>query len=457
MKKRFTIITWLFLICLLTAYGIGCWYFQDHYYYGTTIDGVVYGCLTAEETEEQMFRRNEAYELHIAGRGQLEDVLTGTEAGLVFTPREELQRILECQIVSMWPLSFLETHKYELKDSRLLDEAGFTEAMAGLSVFQEKNIHYPTNARVSEYSEELKGYDVVPESEGTLIRKKLAVPAIREALLRGVTELDLSDSEYYIGPTVRSDDETLHARADALNSYTKLTFTYDMHGVELVIDGDQIHAWLEESDGGICVNEEAVREYVMILAKLYDTYKNESPFTTAKGEIKLLNNKQYGWQLDQEAEYEALLRLLEEKTDAYRSPVWTKTGYADGPCGIGSTYVEIDLTNQHLYVVENGSVILESDIVTGHAGRGWDTPPGIFRITYKTKNKILRGPGYASPVSYWMPFNGNIGMHDATWRGKFGGTIYQRDGSHGCVNLPLAKAKEIYNFVKTNMPVVCYY
>ena len=35
-------------------------------------------------------------------------------------------------------------------------------------------------------------------------------------------------------------------------------------------------------------------------------------------------------------------------------------------------------------------------------------------------------------------------MHDATWRGKFGGQIYKTSGSHGCINLPLSFIKDFY-------------
>lgn len=85
------------------------------------------------------------------------------------------------------------------------------------------------------------------------------------------------------------------------------------------------------------------------------------------------------------------------------------------------------------------------------------TPPGVFGLTYKTKNAVLKGEDYETPVNYWMPFNGNIGMHDATWRRKFGGEVFIKNGSHGCINLPLESAKEIYSYISTGFPVVCYY
>ena len=79
---------------------------------------------------------------------------------------------------------------------------------------------------------------------------------------------------------------------------------------------------------------------------------------------------------------------------------------------------------------------MESDFVSGNLSKGWGTPAGTYPLTYKQRNAVLKGEGYRTPVDYWMPFNGGIGMHDATWRSSFGGTIYKTGGSHGCINLP---------------------
>lgn len=85
------------------------------------------------------------------------------------------------------------------------------------------------------------------------------------------------------------------------------------------------------------------------------------------------------------------------------------------------------------------------------------TPGGIYRLKYIERYAVLRGPGYAAPVDFWMPFNGGIGMHDATWRSRFGGEIYTYDGSHGCINCPYYLAEAIYDNIEAGTPVICYY
>ena len=136
-------------------------------------------------------------------------------------------------------------------------------------------------------------------------------------------------------------------------------------------------------------------------------------------------------------------------------------GYND----IGSTYIEVDMTDQHMYYYQGGSIIFDSDIVSGdirYDDRA--TPPGIFTLYYKKSPDVLRGEKkpdgtyeYETPVTYWMPFNGGIGFHDATWQDYFGGDRYTYAGSHGCINMPLDAAATLYSIIDTNVPIVCFY
>ena len=94
--------------------------------------------------------------------------------------------------------------------------------------------------------------------------------------------------------------------------------------------------------------------------------------------------------------------------------------------------------------------------MSGNVSRGHTTPAGLYSLTYKQRDAVLKGEGYASPVKYWMPFNGGVGLHDATWRSTFGGTIYKTGGSHGCINLPYSAAQKIFAQLKTGDPVLVY-
>lgn len=142
--------------------------------------------------------------------------------------------------------------------------------------------------------------------------------------------------------------------------------------------------------------------------------------------------------------------------DPQIEPVWTQEGKQFGSEDWGSDYVAVDLDNQHVYVVKDDKVVLDSDCVSGKAVVGHNTPDGIFYIFAMAKNAVLKGDGYASPVKNWMPFYHGVGFHDATWRSRFGGKIYITSGSHGCVNLPLSFATKLYDLVEVGTPVLVY-
>lgn len=111
-------------------------------------------------------------------------------------------------------------------------------------------------------------------------------------------------------------------------------------------------------------------------------------------------------------------------------------------------YIKISISKQKLWYFKNGKAIYSSSVVTGQRNRH-DTRKGTYSLRGKAKNVYLVGPDYKSFVNYWMPIYGDVGLHDATWRWNFGGSIYRYNGSHGCVNLPLRTAKYIYN----NVPI----
>ena len=140
-----------------------------------------------------------------------------------------------------------------------------------------------------------------------------------------------------------------------------------------------------------------------------------------------------------------------------REPVYEQTALYRGSDDIGNTYIEIDYTKQHMWYYKDGALQMESDFVSGNLARQNGSVDGVYKIVYKQRNATLVGEGYSSPVSYFMPFAYNIGIHDASWRDTFGGTIYKTSGSHGCINVPPAFAEQLFNAVDKGTPVVAYY
>lgn len=139
-----------------------------------------------------------------------------------------------------------------------------------------------------------------------------------------------------------------------------------------------------------------------------------------------------------------------KKTGAITKKQYRRASY--GPYNY-KKYILIDISNQTLKYYVKGKVKLKSNVVTG--GPGNRTPKGHFRLRSKSRNITLRGNGYSSYVKYWMAFIGSeYGIHDASWRSKFGGTIYKKNGSHGCPNMPRKNAAKLYKMAPIGTRVI---
>ena len=154
-------------------------------------------------------------------------------------------------------------------------------------------------------------------------------------------------------------------------------------------------------------------------------------------------------------------------TDGY-DPIIETVGDGPGESSVtvnqslpfGGTYVDVDVTAQTMTAYVGGTAVVGAPCVTGAAGRH-DTSRGVFSIKSKETSRYLQGTNdngtkYKSYVNFWMPFNGGEGLHDASWRSSFGGSIYLTSGSHGCVNLPYDAAAALYSIAFVGMPVIVH-
>ena len=334
------------------------------------------------------------------------------------------------------------------------DESFLKMAMDKLECFQEANITDPEDAYIKENG---TSYELVPEVEGNRLNKDKVLTLLSEAASQGLKSVDLEAGDCYEKPSITSKDENLVARYNTLVKYSKMTVTYAFGDSREVLDASTIKSWMTVADNGdVTFSDERISDYVAGLAEKYDTYEKDVPFTTALGETITVNSCDYGWELDQVSEVEKLKEFLLKGESVVREPLWLKMGVARTSNGIGDTYVEIDYTNQRMWFYKDGQLLVDTLVVTGNTSKDMGSPVGIFALYYKETNAILKGEDYKTPVDFWMPFYGGVGIHDAKWRGAFGGNLYQSSGSHGCINTPWANAKTIYENIDAGTPIVCY-
>lgn len=249
-----------------------------------------------------------------------------------------------------------------------------------------------------------------------------------------------------------------------LASVNNMSITYQMPNSQTeVLDGLTIASWVNGSQGlTVSVDAAKVADYVQGLRNKYDTPAGTQTWQSADGTTKSIKTN-YGWHIDQTKETEALIANIQSLQSVTREPVYASRAVQTEMPQWGKTFVEIDISSQHVYFYQDGNCVWDSKCVTGTAtDPDRATPTGVFALKYKQRDRILRGrinpqtgkPSYESPVAYWMPFNGNIGLHDANWRSSFGGNIYLKSGSHGCINLPSKNAKTLYELITPGTVIV---
>lgn len=442
---------------LLLIYFAFYFLFRTHYFFHTTIDQIESSGQTVDTIAKVLDDEFQKYALHVVGREGTEVYITASEVSLAVDTRDALQNILENQNAWLWPLSIWKKNSYELDHIGQLDINAMKKVVETLPFMQRENMKEPRNAYIGEFQEAEGKYELVEAYQGTYLRKGKVRDCIQLALENMDTELNLEEAECYIDPSITTEDAQLQKVWKELNKEVSSQITYVFGEKEEIVDASLIHNWLIYINNTVYLNEDEVGSYIKELARTYDTAYRRHNFTTAEGKEIVIDSGFYGWRMNRAEETQKLIELIKQGAVEEREPIYIQTAASYGERDYGDTYVEINLSKQHLYFWEKGNIIIESDFVSGNMVKGMGTPGGIFPITYKERNAVLKGTNYRTPVSYWMPFNGGIGMHDASWRKEFGGTIYETRGSHGCINLPFEVAKEIYEHVEAGMPVICYY
>lgn len=431
---------------------------------GTSVNGLGIADLTVDEAAERIGSfYTKDYTLTIKERGGKQETITGEQIGFsVKLPDGFLQEKLNQQNAGGRVFGPDVDNKYKTDMVSSFQSERLEQSIQALDCITGNGATAAADARISDYAEG-EAFTVIPEIRGNQVDPEKASEAIRAAVHTGAMEVDLEALGCYIEPRIYSGDETLKALCDTMNQCREMEITYAIGEESQVLPAVEICSWITgASEGQIQVDREKAGAWIGNLAAQYDTAGKTRQFSTVSGRIAEVTGP-YGWKIDQAAETDALIAMIRSGQSQTREPQYASTAAVRGEQDWGSTYAEVDLTGQHVYLVKDGAVIWDAPCVTGNISKKYDTPPGIFPLTYKQKDKVLRGAKradgtyeYESPVSFWMPFNGGIGFHDANWRSSFGGEIYKTGGSHGCINLPPDRVPAFYEQVYKGMPVICY-
>lgn len=429
---------------------------------GTVINGIPVSGMTPQDAKSYMEGfYNGNYTLKLRDKNGNKETIRDTDIGLEMQVTGDIGAVLTDQNARGRENGPGIDNKYQVDAKMVYDEGRLDAILSELSCV--KNGTPTTDAYISAY-EEGKDFSIIPEVQGTEIDMDRLKEAVRNALDNRTSLVSLADTGCYKQVSVKSDNEELNRLCSNMNRFKDVTITYTFGDQKELLAGTEIAKWINGGTGtGMAIDEQKAAAYIKSLADKYDTYGKPHVYkSTSSREVTINGN--YGWQINQQEELAALKNMINNCSSQTREPAYSQTAASRNGYDFGNTYVEIDMGEQKLYMYKDGECIVNTPIVTGNVSKNYTTPEGLYTLYYKERNRILRGPkladgsySYESPVSYWMPFNGGIGLHDATWRGKFGGTIYKTNGSHGCINMPLNAAKTVYENVYKNIPILCFY
>ena len=114
-------------------------------------------------------------------------------------------------------------------------------------------------------------------------------------------------------------------------------------------------------------------------------------------------------------------------------------------------WIDVNLTAQTLTAYAGDQAVLHTKVSTGT--RYTPTVVGTYRVYSKYVSTHMSGPGYSVPnVPHVMFFYRGYSIHGTYWHSNFGTPM-----SHGCVNMPQADAKWLFEWVPVGTKVVTHY
>lgn len=458
-NKTLKIVGFSLLSILILIYLGGVIYYSSHFAGTTTLNSFDISGKSISSAQDIMDEELSKYELSVVFKNGTEKLSVG-DGNMKVELADSMKNIRKKQSAWLWPFNIFDKYAFNSDYVVSFDQEAMKERLNELPYMQDGNMKNSVNARVRMERGEVI---VLPDETGTKLDKELVYTTVFDALEDHRESVDLDIYGCYIVADVTVDSDTIAKGVENAKEFLKTEVRYDFNGYEMPITKEALSSLVYiDGNGNIQISESNVDAYARQFAREKSTCNTYRDFKTSDGRMIQVYGSWFGWQLDEDVcstdLMDAVTRAIKGERDITLIPAFTHEGYSYGEYNdIGDTYVEVDLGHQHMYMYVDGELIVESGVVSGNWSKGMSTPGGLYGFTGKGYQVTLVGDDYETPVTYWMPFNGGIGLHDATWRSRFGGSIYAYDGSHGCVNLPYSVAATVFANMEVGMPVVCYW
>lgn len=454
------------LVGLLVVYVGGAIYFSGRFFFNTQVSGVDFSRQTASAARDYVENKADDFYISIIAFDHSVENIYADEIDLTFIASDVIENLLDEQNAFAWPLSLMRSQEIDVPFEIEFDEALLDARILTLDVVTNGQT-LPISATVVIENHEAV---IVAHQEGNVVDVKQLQTLLQTYVERLAPEFSTARDDLFMQPELTAQSAVIIDAFEAASHYLATAITYSV-GEEIVLDRQTISDWVTiNEDLEVSLDESQVQAWLNEFIATVNTHGTTRELTTPTGREVSVTGGYYGWIVSRDLEFAELLSNIRNGEVIYREPIYFQRAESHGPQDWGNTFLQVDLTEQHMWAFVNGEMVFEAPVITGLPQGDRATPQGVYFILQMETPSVLIGatdpdtgqPIYETRVQYWMRTTwAGHGFHDATWQEEagnaFGGTTYRTHGSHGCTNLTLADASILYNLIYLMMPVVVHY
>lgn len=464
------IIILLFIVIIL---------YSDKFYPNTTIGGIDVSNMTLSQAKEAVQTDLKNHVLVIKGRNNAKYELRGTDIDLNANYEKQVENCFKKThgIFSFYKI--ISGEDFDVNFDVSYNKKAFKNNLSQsfLITGDQYTITAPESAHV-EYDKKTQSGKIVKEKQGNQLNQEKFYSYVEKSIKQLKTNINLDKANIYLKPKYTQNDSAIIKELNQYNNYLYRWIRYDMteKHYETVTPKD-IKNWLViNDDATVSIDQEKMSQWVEKFCLKYKTVGKTRKFKSHTGEVLEVSGGDYGWQIDYSQTVDQLYKVLSKKNpqsdvEAYiknknktnkkklikkLEPIYKNKAYKLNFDNLvddynTQTYSEVDISEQMVYVFQNGQVVYSAKCVTGlpsDASRA--TKTGCWYIKDKKLEYTLTGADYTTPTKYWVRITwtgtGYHYMNRSDWS-KWSPDLYKTRGSHGCINLQLEDVKNIYNLV----------
>jgi len=446
------------LFGLIVVYFGGVIYFSERFFFNTQVNGVDFSRQSAIDARAYVESKAEDFYISIVSEDGSAENIYAAEIDLIFIASDVIENLLEEQNTFLWPLSLTRTQEIDVDFDIDFGEALLNARIANLDVVISGQTA-PVSATVVIENNEVV---IIPHQAGNVIYVEQLQELLQDYVGRLASEFNIVGEDLFMQPELTAESAIIQDTFEAASNYLRTEITYSV-GREIVLDRQTIADWVTiNEDLEVTLDESQVQAWLNdYLIPSVNTHGTTRELTTPNGRNVTVTGGYYGWIISRDLEFAELLANIRGGEVIYREPIYFQRAASHEEQDWGTTFLQVDMREQHMWAFVNGEIIFDAPVVTGLPRDGRNTPEGVYFILEMLSPTVLIGvtdpetgePIYETPVEYWMRTTwAGHGFHDATWQESFGGRRYRTYGSHGCTNLSLEDASTLYNLILTHMP-----